>query len=32
LTDDIMEMIEGASAEEKQVLKSKISNLAAKIV
>lgn len=32
LTDDIMEMIEGASAEEKQVLKSKISSLATKIV
>jgi hypothetical protein len=32
LTNDIMEMLEGASAEEKQVLKSKISTLAAKIV
>ena len=32
LTSDIMEMLDGASAEEKQVLKSKISTLAAKIV
>lgn len=32
LTDDIMEMLEDASPEEKQMLKSKISTLAAKIV
>ena len=32
LTNDIMEMLEGASAEEKQILKNKISVLAAKIV
>lgn len=32
LTSDIMEMIEDASAEEKQMLKSKVSALAAKIV
>lgn len=32
LTNDIMEMIEGASAEEKQILKNKISTLATKIV
>ena len=32
LTYDIMEMIEGASVEEKQILKNKISTLATKIV
>lgn len=32
LTNDIMEMLEGASTEEKQVLKNKISVLASKIV
>lgn len=32
LTNDIMEMLEGASTEEKQMLKSKISTLATKIV
>ena len=32
LTNDIMDMLEGASAEEKQILKNKISVLAAKIV
>ena len=32
LTNDIMEMLDGASAEEKQMLKSKISTLATKIV
>jgi hypothetical protein len=32
LTTDITEMIEGASAEEKQMLKTKISALATKIV
>ena len=32
LTSDIMEMLEGASMEEKQVLKTKISALATKIV
>lgn len=32
LTDDIMEMLEGASVEEKQMLKNKISILASKIV
>ena len=32
LTDDITEMLEGASTEEKQMLKSKISALATKIV
>lgn len=32
LTSDITEMIEGASAEEKQILKTKISALATKIV
>lgn len=32
LTSDIMEMIEDASAEEKQMLKSKVSALASKIV
>lgn len=32
LTNDIMEMLEGASMEEKQMLKSKISTLATKIV
>ena len=32
LTNDIMEMLDGASAEEKQILKNKISALATKIV
>jgi hypothetical protein len=32
LTNDIMEMLEGASMEEKQILKNKISALATKIV
>ena len=32
LTNDIMEMLDGASTEEKQTLKNKISALAAKIV
>ena len=32
LTNDIMEMLDGASVEEKQTLKNKISALAAKIV
>ena len=32
LTNDIMEMLEGASMEEKQMLKNKISTLATKIV
>lgn len=32
LTSDVMEMIEGASPEEKQMLKTKISSLATKIV
>jgi hypothetical protein len=32
LTNDIMEMIEDSSTEEKQMLKSKISALASKIV
>lgn len=32
LTNDIMEMLDGASVEEKQILKNKISALAAKIV
>ena len=32
LSEDITEMIEGASSEEKQVLKTKISALANKIV
>jgi hypothetical protein len=32
LTNDIMEMLDGASMEEKQMLKNKISDLATKIV
>ena len=32
LTDDLKEMIEGASPEEKQMLQEKISTLAHKIV
>ena len=32
LTEDLTEMIEGASAEEKQMLQRKISALASKIV
>ena len=31
LTEDIMEMIEGASPEEKQILRQKISTLSTKI-